>query len=240
MSRNSCTFSECAGILGLVDHGAQSRYHQAHGKTERTSYFGCRLAVHADRGADGVGEFVGAGQEVAAGGRATRGATRGADCGAGRAIGASTGSRQRIATLGGNGDFAQETSQASFLGSFAGWSAGPPRPWAHALAGGSSGWSGAYQADQLPPLPSGAVRRRCSSSAPPGGRSAARASSGHRVSVAYLALSSLRHIDRGRMARYRAAQHLRAQHTSVGRPVVGCLPVEQAQHRGRCCRTPLG
>jgi hypothetical protein len=26
----------------------------------------------------------------------------------------------------------------------------------------------------------------------------------------------------------------------VGRPVVGCLPVEQAQHRGRCCRTPLG
>jgi hypothetical protein len=135
MSRNSCTFSECAGILGLVDHGAQSRYHQAHVKTERTSYFGCRLAVHADRGADGVGEFVGAGQEVAAGGRATRGATRGADCGAGRAIGASTGSRQRIATLGGNGDFAQETSQASFLGSFAGWSAGPPRPWAHALAG---------------------------------------------------------------------------------------------------------
>ena len=53
MSRKSCSDSVIAGILGLVKYGTQSRYQQTHGETARTSYFGFRLAVHADRGADG-------------------------------------------------------------------------------------------------------------------------------------------------------------------------------------------
>ena len=130
----------------------------------------------------------------------------------------------------------KETFQAPSVGPLARRSTGTRRPWTHAAVGGTGGRGGTDQATLLWPLRSRFGRKRPASSAPPSHRHPAGASSGYRISVAYLALPTVPDAERGRVARKGTAQRLWSHRASLGGAVVGRLPAEQAQHRDAVVR----
>ena len=163
---------------------------------------GQRLATHATGGAGAGGQLAGC-HGASRAPRAGSGATGREDRVAGNGVGAPkrTGQWRRQGIVVGVGlSRLASLRQASIFGSVAGRSAGSRRPRSLVGVGGAGGRVGADQAEHVPPMRSGVVRRRSPSAASPGGRDTSGASPGHRVSVPYLALPALLHSDRSALA----------------------------------------
>ena len=236
--RKNCSVLAFAGILESVGWSARFYGYWRRRESSFSIDLGQRLATHATGGAGAGGQLAGC-HGASRAPRAGSGATGREDRVAGNGVGAPkrTGQWRRQGIVVGVGlSRLASLRQASIFGSVAGRSAGSRRPRSLVGVGGAGGRVGADQAEHVPPMRSGVVRRRSPSAASPGGRDPSGASPGHRVSVPYLALPALLHSDRSALAGGCVAPDLRAQCAGLGRFAVGRLPLEQAQHRRAAVR----
>ena len=236
--RKNCSVLAFAGILESVGWSARFYGYWRRRESSSSIDLGQRLATHATGGAGAGGQLAGC-HGASRAPRAGSGATGREDRVAGNGVGAPkrTGQWRRQGIVVGVGlSRLASLRQASIFGSVAGRSAGSRRPRSLVGVGGAGGRVGADQAEHVPPMRSGVVRRRSPSAASPGGRDPSGASPGHRVSVPYLALPALLHSDRSALAGGCVAPDLRAQCAGLGRFAVGRLPLEQAQHRRAAVR----
>ena len=183
--RKNCSVLAFAGILESV--GWSARFYGYWRRRESSSSIDLeqRLATHATGGAGAGGQLAGC-HGASRAPRAGSGATGREDRVAGNGVGAPkrTGQWRRQGIVVGVGlSRLASLRQASIFGSVAGRSAGSRRPRSLVGVGGAGGRVGADQAEHVPPMRSGVVRRRSPSAASPGGRDPSGASPGHRVSV---------------------------------------------------------